>query len=75
MKDEEKIFAELKVRATDPEHEQALADLCRALLAEFESKMSEGVCSVVEAHMQELRNAYNCAHRALTKKMALNQGE
>jgi len=74
VKDDEKVFAEVKRRATHSEHEKALTDLCQELLGEFESKSSKGVTSVIGAKMQALRSAYNDAHSALMKKMGLKLG-
>ncbi|HBQ28216.1 hypothetical protein HY02_07380 [Peptococcaceae bacterium SCADC1_2_3] len=71
MTDNEKVFAELKSRATDSKHEQALTDLYKEVLAAFESNSSKGVAGIVGAKMQELHSAYNDAHGALMKKMRL----
>ncbi|MBI4456891.1 MAG: hypothetical protein HY644_13475 [Acidobacteria bacterium] len=73
MKDDEKVFAELKNRATDSEHEQALTDLCKDLLTAFKSQSSEGVTDVIRAKMQQLHTDYNDVHSALKEKMGYKE--
>lgn len=74
MKDQDAIIAQLKSRATDPEHEQALTDLCRQLIEQFENKSSQGVTVSITAEIGRLREAYNTAYAALMEKMDLNPG-
>ena len=68
MTDNEKVFAELKSRATDSKHEQALTNLYQEILAAFESNSSKGVAGIVGAKMQELHSAYNDAHKGVDEK-------
>lgn len=71
MKDDKKLCEELQNRAIDSEHEQALIDLCRQLLNEFESGSSEAVTSMVHSQMETRRNAYNKAYKTLTETIGL----
>lgn len=71
MKDSQKLLEELQNRAIDPEHEQALSDLCEELLQEFENGSSEAVTGLLRFKIEKLRSTYNQAYRALTATMGL----
>ncbi len=71
MKDDKNLYEELKNRAIDSEHEQALIDLCEQLLNEFESGSSEAVTGILRYQMEKRRNAYNKADKTLTETIGL----
>lgn len=75
MKEDEKIVAELKSRATDPEHEQALVALYRELLVVFENESAAGVTDAIERKVRGRREAYENAHSALVERIGLKQGD
>ena len=71
MKDDKNLYEELKNRAIDSEHEQALIDLGEQLLNEFESGSSEAVTGILRYQMEKRRNAYNKAYKSLTETIGL----
>lgn len=71
MKDDKKLCEELKNRAIDSEHEQALIDLSDQLLNVFESGSSEAVTGMVRYQIEKRRNAYNKAYNLLTETIGL----
>jgi hypothetical protein len=71
MKDDKNLYEELKNRAIDSEHGQALIDLGEQLLNEFESGSSEAVTGILRYQMEKRRNAYNKAYKTLTETIGL----
>jgi hypothetical protein len=71
MKDDKNLYEELKNRAIDSEHEQALIDLSEQLLNEFESGSSEAVTGILRYQMEKRRTAYNKAYKTLTETIGL----
>ena len=75
MKEEQRIFEELKKRANNSKHEQALKKLCQQMLRGFESKSSQGVTEIISAELKTLSDAYDDAHKTLMEKMGFAQGD
>ena len=71
MKDDKNLYEELKNRAIDSEHGQALIDLGEQLLNEFESGSSEAVTGILRYQMEKRRTAYNKAYKTLTETIGL----
>ncbi|NEQ63626.1 MAG: hypothetical protein F6K53_42510 [Moorea sp. SIO4A1] len=67
MKDDDKLFEELKNQALDSEHEQGLTALGEELLKEFDSGSSQGVTDMARYRLEKHRSAYK---KAYTKLMA-----
>ncbi|NEO88914.1 MAG: hypothetical protein F6K56_00970 [Moorea sp. SIO3G5] len=67
MKDNSKLFEELKNQSLDSDHEQGLIALSEELLKEFDSGSSQGVTDMARYRLEKHRSAYK---KAYTKLMA-----
>ena len=74
MTDLESILSELKVRATDPRQEKQLAEICEQLIQTFEKHSAAGLANLVESKVQPLRDAFDSAHRSVTRKLGGGAG-
>ncbi|MEH2397224.1 hypothetical protein [Nostoc sp.] len=71
MKDQKKLAEQLKNRAIDLNHEQALADLGEQLITKFEDGSSKAVTEMISSQIEQQRKAYNRSLQALTVAMGL----
>ncbi|NEO43790.1 MAG: hypothetical protein F6K55_06485 [Moorea sp. SIO4A3] len=71
MKDDDKLFEELKNQALDSEHEQGLTALGEELLKEFDSGSSQGVTDMARYRLEKHRSAYKKAYKKLMATIGL----
>jgi hypothetical protein len=69
MKDEEKIFNELKSRAIEPESEKELIEICKKLLQTFKIKSKRGVVESINFEMKAIRETYKEAYKKVMEKI------